>query len=140
MRTYEVVFIVGANTPEDVLQKLVSQLETVITDQGGTISKVDYTTLGRRKLAYPINKLDEGIYTIIHFEGSGHEVAELERRMRVNDLVLRYLVVRTDEDLKRAEKMKNRRKAVAASGSGNGDGADDDDLDQDRDDDDEFDS
>lgn len=140
MRTYEVVFIVGANTPEDVLQKLVSQLETVITDQGGTISKVDYTTLGRRKLAYPINKLDEGIYTIIHFEGSGHEVAELERRMRVNDLVLRYLVVRTDEDLKRAEKMKSRRKAVAASGSGNGDGAGGNDLDQDRDDDDEFDS
>ncbi|HWQ33581.1 MAG TPA: 30S ribosomal protein S6 [Blastocatellia bacterium] len=114
MRTYEIVFIVSPNTTEDDLHKLVSQLETTITERGGRIAKVDYTTLGRRKLAYPIGKFEEGIYTIIYLEGSGQEIAEVERRLRVSDLVIRHMVVRTDEDLKRAEKIKARRKVVAA--------------------------
>jgi small subunit ribosomal protein S6 len=116
LRTYEIVFIVGASTAEADLHKIVSQLESTITERGSKVTKVDYTTLGRRKLAYPINKFDEGLYTILYTEGTGQEIAEVERRLRVNDLVLRHMVVRTDEDLKRAEKMKNRRKAVAATG------------------------
>ncbi len=128
MRTYEVMFIVGPNTTEDELNKLVSQLETVITERGGKVTKVE--PWGRRKLAYPINKFDEGIYTIIYFEGSGQEIAEVERRLRVNDLSIRHIVVRTDEDLKRAEKMKSRRKVVAVPA-----GATDDDDDDDDDDD-----
>ncbi len=115
MRTYEIVFIVSPNTAEDDLHKLVSQLETTITERGGNVTKVDYTSLGRRKLAYPIGKFEEGIYTILYLEGTGHEIAEVERRLRVNDLVIRHMAVRTDEDLKRAEKIKARRKVAAAS-------------------------
>jgi small subunit ribosomal protein S6 len=115
LRTYEIVFIVSPNTTEDDLHKLVSQLETTITERGGRITKVDYTTLGRRKLAYPIGKFEEGLYTIIYLEGSGQEIAEVERRLRVSDLVIRQMVVRTDEDLKRAEKIKARRRVVAAA-------------------------
>ncbi len=111
MRTYEVMFIAAPNTADDDLRKLTSQLETVVTDQGGKVIKTD--NWGRRKLAYHIGKFDEGIYTLLNIEGSGQEIAEVERRLRVSDLVIRHLSVRTDEDLRRAEKMRSRRKTPA---------------------------
>lgn len=112
MRTYEVMFIAAPNTADDDLRKLTSQLETVVADQGGQVTKTDIW--GRRKLAYRIGKFDEGIYTLLNIEGSGREIAEVERRLRVSDLVLRHVSVRTDEDLRRAEKMKSRRKTTGA--------------------------
>jgi small subunit ribosomal protein S6 len=118
LRTYEVVFIAAPNTAEEDLNKLNSQLETVVNDLGGNITKTD--VWGRRKLAYKIGKHEEGIYVILYIEGSGQEIAEVERRLRVSDLVIRHLTVRTDEDLKRAEKLKSRRKVsarAAAAGS-----------------------
>lgn len=118
MRTYEVVYIAAPNTSDDDLTKLNSQLEKVVTDLGGTISKTD--NWGRKKLAYKIGKYDEGVYVILYIEGNGNEIAEVERRLRVNDAVIRHLTVRTDEDLKRAAKLKSRRKvavkAAAVSG------------------------
>ena len=113
MRTYEVSFIVNPNTTDDELKKLTAQLEQIITDQGGKITKTDH--LGRRKMAYRIGKFDEGNYTFLYLEGSGREISEVERRLRVNDAVIRYMTVRTDEDLKRAEKMKAKRKSAAAT-------------------------
>ena len=113
MRTYEVAFITAPNVVEDDLNKLRAQLETIVKERGGQVTKVD--PWGRRKLAYPIDKYEEGIYTILYLEGSGLEIAEVERRLRVTDFVIRYLTIRTDEDLKRAEKMKAKRKTVAGS-------------------------
>lgn len=127
MRTYEVMFIAAPNTTDDDLRKLTSQLETVVADQGGKVVKTD--NWGRRKLAYHIGKFDEGIYTLLNIEGSGREIAELERRLRVSDLVIRHLSVRTDEDLRRAEKMRARRKTPAVPRPAG------DDLDADLDDD-----
>ena len=112
MRTYEVAFIAAPNTAEDDLSKLNSQIEQIITDRGGKITKVD--NWGRRKLAYRIGKFDEGVYTFVYFEGAGKEIAEVERRLRVTDFVIRYLTVRTDEALKRAEKLKSKRKVSLA--------------------------
>lgn len=108
MRTYEVAFIAAPNTADDDLSKLNSQIEQIITDRGGKITKVD--NWGRRKLAYRIGKFDEGHYTFVYVEGSGQEISEVERRLRVTDFVIRYLTVRTDEALKRAEKLKSKRK------------------------------
>jgi small subunit ribosomal protein S6 len=110
LRTYEVVFISAPNTAEGDLSKITTQLEGVVTERGGKITKID--NLGRRKLAYRIKKFDEGIYTLLHIEGTGHEISEVERRLRVTDFVIRHLTVRTDEDLKRAEKMKAKRKSL----------------------------
>ena len=110
MRTYEIMFIAAPNTADDDLRKLTSQLETVVADQGGQVTKTDLW--GRRKLAYRIGKFDEGIYTLLNVEGSGREIAEVERRLRVSDLVLRHISVRTDEELRRAEKLKSRRKTT----------------------------
>jgi small subunit ribosomal protein S6 len=103
------MFISAPATAEDDLSKLTSQIDQVVSGRGGKITKVD--NWGRRKLAYRISKFDEGIYTLLHLEGSGNEIAEVERRLRVTDFVIRHLTVRTDEDLKRAEKMKARRKS-----------------------------
>ncbi len=113
MRTYELMFISSPNTTDEDISKLTSQIEHAVTDRGGKIVKVE--PWGRRKLAYRIDKFDEGIYTLVHIEGNGHEIAEVERRLRVNDSIIRYLSIRTDEDLKRAAKMKAKRKPVAAS-------------------------
>lgn len=136
MRTYEVVFIAAPNTTEDDLNKLNSQLEHVVTDLGGKVTKTD--VWGRKKLAYKIGKHDEGVYVVLYIEGTGHEIAEVERRLRVSDLVIRHLTVRTDEDLKRAAKLKSRRKVSArAAAAGGADGEGEDAVD---DDDDGFDS
>jgi len=112
LRTYEVAFIAAPNTVDDDLSKLNSQIEQIISDRGGKITKVD--NWGRRKLAYRIGKFDEGVYTFVYVEGSGQEIAEVERRLRVTDFIIRYLTVRTDEALKRAVKLKSKRKVSVA--------------------------
>lgn len=107
MRVYEVLFIVAPNTEEGDIETLVTQLSDVITNQGAQVAKVD--RMGRRRLAYPIGKFNDGHYIVLTVEGTGAEIAEVERRMRVNDSVIRYITIRIDEDLKRAEKFRARR-------------------------------
>jgi small subunit ribosomal protein S6 len=112
LRRYEIVYISAPNTVEDDLHKLTSQIEHIVAERGGKVTKTD--NWGRRKLAYRIGKFDEGIYTFVHVEGSGQEIAEVERRLRVTDFIIRHLTVRTDEDLKRAGKVRAKRKSSAA--------------------------
>src|ERR671929_1147722 len=111
-RIYEVVFIVDPSTQDEDLTRLIDGLRGIVTDQGGTITKSE--VMGRRQLAYKIGRSNEGIYVLFEIEGTGSEIAELERRMRVSDQVLRYLTVRVDEDRQRAEKLKARRARKAA--------------------------
>ena len=119
MRVYEVLFIIAPNTDEGDIETLVTQLRDVITNQGASVAKID--RMGRRRLAYPIGKFTEGHYVVLTVEGTGSEIAEVERRMRVNDAIIRYITIRIDEDLKRAEKFRARRAArAAASGGGRG--------------------
>lgn len=112
MRTFELMFISSPNTIEEDINKLTSLIEHTVSDRGGKVTKIE--PWGRRKLAYRIDKFDEGIYTLLHIEGSGREIAEAERRLRVTDHVIRYLSIRTDEDLKRAAKVKAKRKNTLA--------------------------
>jgi small subunit ribosomal protein S6 len=70
--------------------------------------------IGIRTLAYPINKKTEGHYVLFEINGSGQEIMELERRMRVNDMIMRYITVRVDEDRKKATKMQAKREARAS--------------------------
>ena len=112
LRKYEVLFIVDPGADDDEVAKITDMFKQIITDQGGAITKAE--TLGRRQLAYEILNKREGIFVDIELDGSGKEIAELERRMRVNDRILRYLTVRTDEQLQRAEKFKDKRARKAA--------------------------
>ncbi|HWP43342.1 MAG TPA: 30S ribosomal protein S6 [Blastocatellia bacterium] len=115
MRVYEILFIVAPNTEEGDIETLITQLSDVLKNQGAQVTKVD--RMGRRRLAYPIQKFNEGHYVVLTVEGTGSEIAEVERRMRVTDAIIRYLTVRIDEDLKRAEKFRARRAARGASGA-----------------------
>ena len=106
-RTYEVMYIIDPETPADKITKLNTAVGNLIEKEGGTVVRMD--DIGRRNLAYQIDKKTEGHYVLFEIEGSGQEIAELERRMRVNDMIIRYMTVRVDEDRKRAEKLRSKR-------------------------------
>lgn len=106
-RTYEVMYIGAPESSDEDITKLNESIEKIVTDAGGSIVKTE--AMGRRKLAYPIKKKTEGHYTLFEIEGSGQEIAELERRMRVNDTIMRYITVRVDEERKTADKHRAKR-------------------------------
>ena len=111
-RVYEVMFIIDTGAADDEVAQLSEGFQRIVTDQGGTITKAE--TMGKRKLAYPIGRKNEGTYVLFEIEGSGKEIAELERRMRVSDRIMRYITVRVDEDRRRAEKFQAKRARKAA--------------------------
>lgn len=111
-RIYEVMFIIDSDAPDDEVAQLSEAFQRIVTDQGGTITKAEI--MGKRRLAYPIGRKNDGTYILLEIEGSGKEIAELERRMRVNDLIIRYITVRVDEDRRRAEKFAAKRARKAA--------------------------
>lgn len=109
MRIYEEFFIVEPDTPEEQIDAFIEQIKGVITQGGGTVDKVD--KWGRRKLAYKIEKFTEGYYVLIQFTAPPEPVKDIEHRMRVTDMVLRWVTVRIDEKLKKlAKKTKQREK------------------------------
>lgn len=114
-RTYEVMYIVDTETADEKIAKLNEAVGNLIEKEGGTIVRMD--DLGRRKMAYPIKKKNEGYYVLFEIEGSGQEIAELERRMRVNDMIVRYITVRVDEDRKKADKIQAKRDRRASKRS-----------------------
>jgi small subunit ribosomal protein S6 len=115
-RVYEVLFIVDPETPDEETTRLTEYLRNIVTEQGGTVTKAE--NMGRRQLAYRIGRRNEGVYVLFEVEGTGREIAELERRMRVSDQVMRYITVRVDEDRQRAEKLKGRRVRKASKRPG----------------------
>lgn len=103
MRTYEVIFIIRPDVADDEANKLVEQMEHVITNGGGKIKKTD--RIGRRRLAYMIGRFREGIYVLLDVECDAATIHEVERRLKVTEPVIKYQSVRTDEELKRAAKL-----------------------------------
>jgi small subunit ribosomal protein S6 len=98
------MYIANPDVTADDIAGLNEGITKVFTEQGGTVVKVD--DWGKKNLAYKINKKSVGHYVLLELEGTGRELLELERRMRVNDLIMRFVTVRVDEDRKAAEKVK----------------------------------
>jgi len=117
-RTYEVIFIVDPEAADEEVMRLSEGVQKIITSQGGSIVKTEM--MGKRQLAYEIKHKKDGTYVLLEVEGSGGEIAEVERRMRVNDQILRYMTVRVDEARRRAQKLKDRRARKAAKQPSNG--------------------
>lgn len=111
-RTYEVMYIVNPETEGEKIEKLNEAVGKLIEKEGGEVVRMD--NVGIRTLAYPIQKKTEGHYVLFEINGTGQEILELERRMRVNDLIMRYVTVRVDEDRKAADKRTAKREAKAA--------------------------
>jgi small subunit ribosomal protein S6 len=112
MRIYEELFIVRPDAPEEEIDQLIEQLTTLIAGQGGNVDKSD--KWGVRKLAYRVQKRTEGFYVLLQFTAEPEAVKELERRLRVSDLVMKFLTVRIDEKLKKIDKRKKQREKRAA--------------------------
>ena len=90
---YETVFVLSAKLGEEGNAALVEKFKARIA-KNGTVESVD--EWGKRRLAYPINKETEGYYTLINFESTPDYVAELERRFKITEGVLRSIVVKKD--------------------------------------------
>ena len=106
-RTYEVMFIVRPDIEEADLDKLIEGFTNVVTNGGGEVTQTE--KLGRRRLAYVVRKFQDGQYVLLHVTADGPLVAELERRLRVTEQVIKFITVRTDEDNKRLAKIKAHR-------------------------------
>lgn len=113
VRQYELIYIVPPETTEEALTDLHGQIAAVVERFGGTFEKSE--NWGRRKLAYEIAGHREGVYVLEVINGPGALTAELDRRLRVFDIVIRHLIVRVDEDLAVAERARNDRKASMAA-------------------------
>ena len=111
MRIYENLFIVKPDATEEEIDHLIELMSGYVTKDGGTVDKVD--KWGKRRLAYRVEKNREGFYVLMQFTAPATTVKEFERRLRVQDAVIKFLTVRIDETLKRVEKRKKEREKRA---------------------------
>ncbi len=94
MNKYELACVLSAKLEDDERSAAVERIQEYITRFGGTVTNID--EWGKRKLAYEIQKMKEGYYYFIQFDGNSNTPNELEQRMRIMEPVIRYLIVRRD--------------------------------------------
>jgi small subunit ribosomal protein S6 len=103
-RTYEIMFIVRPDVEEADLDKLIEGFSGNITAGGGEVTNVE--KMGRRRLAYTVRKFNDGFYVLLTVAAPGSLIAEIERRLRVSEPVIKFITVRMDEEEKRLAKVK----------------------------------
>jgi len=106
-RTYEILFIADPNLGEPEVDALAAQVQGFVEKDGGKLQKVE--KWGKKRLAYAVRRHREGSYVLLVVEGTGAMVKEVERRIKVTDGIIRYLTVRVDEELRKAERRKAKR-------------------------------
>ena len=95
MRNYEGVFIINPDLPNDASKGVVMQLQELVTKNGGRVDGLQ--EWGKKRLAYKINKKQDGNYVILNFQLDSKQTKKLEQSLRLNDQLLRYLLVNKDE-------------------------------------------
>jgi small subunit ribosomal protein S6 len=95
MSKYELAVVVNAQIDDEARTAVLDNCKALVEKVGGTITGVD--DWGKKKLAYEIQKMNEGYYTFIHFDAEGSVITEIEQRMRIMDNVIRYLCVKQNE-------------------------------------------
>jgi small subunit ribosomal protein S6 len=111
-RVYEILFIADPNLGEPEVDALAVQVQGYVEKEGGRLQKVE--KWGKKRLAYMIGKHREGSYVLLVVEAGAETVKEVERRIRVTDGVVKFMTVRVDEELKKAERRKSKRMAEEA--------------------------
>ena len=96
MNKYEIMFIVKTTIEEEAVKKTIADLKAIITDLKGEI--VEEKDMGQKKLAYPINKEVNGFYYVIVVNANGEIVSEFDRKAKINDNVIRHLIIKLDEE------------------------------------------
>lgn len=94
MRKYETIFILHPSLDEEAVKAGTEKFQGVIENGGGKVENVDFW--GKRKLAYEINKVNEGYYTLINFEATPELPKELDRVFRITDGVIRHIIVKNE--------------------------------------------
>ncbi len=94
MRKYETMFIINPELGEESTEALVEKMTSLIEDNAGEVVKLD--KIGTRELAYDINDHMSGYYTLINFNGKPETISELERIYKINDNVLRYIILKDE--------------------------------------------
>lgn len=92
MKTYELLYFVSPSATDEARAAAMKRIDTAITEGSGVVDNIE--DWGKRKLAYEINKLTEGDYTLINFHADPTQIAELDRVLRINDTVVRHMIVR----------------------------------------------
>ena len=110
-RKYELVYIVSPDATDAQVADLHTQVEQIASRLGGTIDKTD--NWGRRKLAYEIGPHKEGTYVVETIDGGGELMKEIDRRLKVSDLIIRHLIVRVDEEQTVIDRVRTRRTEAA---------------------------
>lgn len=95
MRDYEMMIVFDPDLDEGQLQAQTERVTALVTSRGGTIQRVD--PWGRRRLAYPIRRKRDGMYTLLRVQLAPNAAAEIEHSLRLMESVMRYLIVRADE-------------------------------------------
>jgi small subunit ribosomal protein S6 len=103
-RTYEIMFIVRPDVEEADLDKLIEGFSANVTSGGGEVKSVE--KMGRRRLAYTVRKFNDGFYVLLNVAAAGSLIAEIERRLRVSEQVIKFITVRMDEEEKRLAKVR----------------------------------
>jgi small subunit ribosomal protein S6 len=111
-RTYEILFIADPNLAETDVDALTTTVQGYVEKEGGRVTKVE--KWGKKRLAFLVRNNREGYYVLVVAEGGGNLVKEVERRLKVTEGVIRFIVVRVDLDLKKAERRKAQRAAEEA--------------------------
>ena len=106
-RVYEILFIADPNLGEPEVDTLTTQVQGFLEKEGARIQKVE--KWGKKRLAYLIGKHREGSYVLLVVEAKASAIKEVERRIRVTDGVVKFMTVRVDEELRKAEGRKARR-------------------------------
>ena len=91
MRKYEVMYILRPDLDQEAVQAAIERFQGVINN-GGEITNQE--VMGKRRLAYEIQKYRDGIYVVVNFNATAETVAELERVLRISDEVIRFLIVK----------------------------------------------
>jgi small subunit ribosomal protein S6 len=106
-RKYELVYVVSPDATDDQVTEVHTQVESIVQRMNGQLEKTD--NWGRRKLAYEIGRHKEGTYVLEVINGDGELMKEIDRRLKVTDLVIRHLVVRVDQEQAVVERTRNER-------------------------------
>jgi small subunit ribosomal protein S6 len=91
MRKYEVMYIIRTDIEQEAVQSTIDKIQGIINN-GGEITK--HEVMGKRRLAYEINKFRDGHYVLVQFNATPEVVSELDRVMKISDEIIRYLIVR----------------------------------------------
>jgi len=108
-RSYEIMFIVRPDVEDAEIDKIVETFSGYVTQGGGTVKSTE--KMGRRRLAYTVRKFNDGFYVLLIVDAPASAIAEIERRLRVSEQVIKFITVRTDEEEKRVAKIKKHRDA-----------------------------